>query len=473
MSRSLLALLAATSLSLASPLAYEQFPLNDAPQSLLWNKTPLPLTNATRSFWIDTPGANPLAKEGSTGQLTHSADVCIIGSGISGISAAYELSKEPGLNLAVFEARGFCSAATGRNGGHLTRYIFQDFIAIAAKYGIEQAKVGYQLENYTMNAIVKLIEDEGWAEAVDLVHGGHTSLVMTDANYAKSKADFEAARLAGAPVDSVTWYTAAQMHEKFGTHYPAFTFDAYNLWPLKFVTKLFGLAKKNLLASSGSLTLHTHTPVTEVVQAGEAWEVVTPRGSTACKYVLHTTNAYAGHLLPSMSGPNGIIPTRGQVMAVRSRNTTMSSWTNTGGEYWFPRPGDDHENPLVILGGGRLQGGNSHLIRDDVIDPVVSEYLQDFLPEVFETEKHEPEMEWTGIMGYTKSHDPFVGPLEPLEGQNAKGQYISAGFHGHGMPRTFSSAQAVARLILADIKEEEWEQPSWLPDRYLTWNRVL
>lgn len=64
-----------------------------------------------------------------------------------------------------------------------------------------------------MNALVKIIEDEGWAEAVDLVHGGHTSIVMTDANYAKSKADFEAARVAGVPLDSVTWYTAAQMHE--------------------------------------------------------------------------------------------------------------------------------------------------------------------------------------------------------------------------------------------------------------------
>jgi hypothetical protein len=53
----------------------------------------LPVPNPTRSFWIDSPNANPLSKEGSSGELTTDADVCIIGSGITGVSAAYHLSK--------------------------------------------------------------------------------------------------------------------------------------------------------------------------------------------------------------------------------------------------------------------------------------------------------------------------------------------------------------------------------------------
>ncbi len=71
-------------------------------------RTPLPIANPTKSFWINSPGANPLAKEGSTGPLTTAADVCIIGSGMSGVSAAYKLSEEAGLKVAVFEARDFC-----------------------------------------------------------------------------------------------------------------------------------------------------------------------------------------------------------------------------------------------------------------------------------------------------------------------------------------------------------------------------
>ena len=78
---------------------------------------PFPVPNPTKSFWIDTPGANPLAKEGSQGPLTADADIAIIGSGISGVSAAYHLSRllaESGdtskpLKIVILEARDFCS----------------------------------------------------------------------------------------------------------------------------------------------------------------------------------------------------------------------------------------------------------------------------------------------------------------------------------------------------------------------------
>ena len=41
----------------------------------------LPVQNPTHSFWLNSaPDCNPLAREGSTGELTQTADVCIIGS---------------------------------------------------------------------------------------------------------------------------------------------------------------------------------------------------------------------------------------------------------------------------------------------------------------------------------------------------------------------------------------------------------
>lgn len=47
----------------------------------------LPIKNPTRSFWTSSaPDANPLATEGSEGPLTRDADICIIGSGITGKS---------------------------------------------------------------------------------------------------------------------------------------------------------------------------------------------------------------------------------------------------------------------------------------------------------------------------------------------------------------------------------------------------
>ena len=52
----------------------------------------LPSSNSTCSFWVDSsPDASPLVHEGSTGLLITDTDMCIIGSGITGISVAYHL----------------------------------------------------------------------------------------------------------------------------------------------------------------------------------------------------------------------------------------------------------------------------------------------------------------------------------------------------------------------------------------------
>jgi hypothetical protein len=77
----------------------------------------LPVSNATRSFWMDgAPGVSPLARAGSTGPLTTDADICVIGSGITGVSVAYHLSRlfgnnamsQDALSVVVLEARDFC-----------------------------------------------------------------------------------------------------------------------------------------------------------------------------------------------------------------------------------------------------------------------------------------------------------------------------------------------------------------------------
>ncbi len=53
-----------------------------------------------------------------------------------------------------------------------------------------------------------------------------------------------------------------------------------------------------------------------------------------------------------------------------------------------------------------------------------------------------------GIMGYTKSKDPLVGPVH-AEGRRGK-EWIAAGYSGHGMTRAFGCAQVVADMILAE-----------------------
>jgi hypothetical protein len=98
----------------------------------------LPVDNPTKPFWqypgltrdypVDTENdpdgnkaANPLSHEGSGGSetLTNDADLVIIGSGITGVTVAYELSKKiredeswkskgTKFRVVIVEARDFC-----------------------------------------------------------------------------------------------------------------------------------------------------------------------------------------------------------------------------------------------------------------------------------------------------------------------------------------------------------------------------
>lgn len=50
---------------------------------------------------------------------------------------------------------------------------------------------------------------------------------------------------------------------------------------------------------------------------------------------------------------------------------------------------------------------------------------------------------------------PWIGPI-PIP--NLAGQFILAGFSGHGMPVIYLAAEAVARMVLDEIEDEDEEE---------------
>ena len=313
--------------------------------------------------------------------------------------------------------------------------------------------------------------------------------------------------------------------------------EGHNLWPYKLVTRIFEDAQATADERGNiEVILHTKTSVTGFERAQDTnqqqirvatttperrWKLQTPRGSIACNYVVHATNAYAGHLLPFLAGQElsegdsatydlhqmsnagndseatatspqiegfqhilsqssqrilpkpkprgayGIIPTRGQVGAIRaSVGARELGWRNSwfggaskGQEYWFPRyqglesanGSDVHgiatgtgkneterteentraRNPLIILGGGRHYAGGKmeHGETDDgVLNERVSKALQEFLPRWFPGKFSNGagqgedgwEMEWV-----SKPLLTFLFLLIPFIFESEKGELIS------------------------------------------------
>lgn len=49
---------------------------------------------------------------------------------------------------------------------------------------------------------------------------------------------------------------------------------------------------------------------------------------------------------------------------------------------------------------------------------------------------------------------PWIGRI-PIPNLRGQGQFILAGFSGHGMPVIYLAAEAVARMVLDEIENEE------------------
>ncbi|CAE6420354.1 unnamed protein product [Rhizoctonia solani] len=474
--------------------------------------SPLPAPNPTKSFWLDSEAsANPLGQVGSTGPLSEAADIVIIGSGITGCSTAYHLSQlfrksgeRKNQSVVILEARDFCSGATGkcRNGGHLTAATVHDFQQRVDTHGVDEALRSVALERHTVSSVIEFLDETpGAAEGVDLVRGGHVSLLFTPAEIEAAHNDIEAATKAGMDLTGVEYLEPNVTKQRFRVELPAVYSPGHTLWPLKLVTKLYQHAKgdsttKSWLNSATSwfsksdppfsLDLFTHAPVDAVEPVSEdptyRWLVKTERGNVKARYVVHATNGYASHLLPQLAGPiKGIIPTRAQCMAARgfieAHKWPVVGWGgNEGYEYWFARPPHNaDEKTLVILGGGRETAVPNHeynVADDSTVNPVVSQSLRKFLPHLYpgDFEESEPEMEWAdwnnGIHSVQGSNG--VGQVYTETNEPLVGQYIAAGYSGHGMPRAFACAEVLAQMIYADISGNDWAPPDWFPRHLLT-----
>lgn len=88
-----------------------------------------------------------------------------------------------------------------------------------------------------------------------------------------------------------------------------------------------------------------------------------------------------------------------------------------------------------------------------LIEPAVPHFRDGLMQKNYrgwENSNAELDSIWSGIMGYTSDLMPHIGavPSKP-------GQFVCAGFNGHGMPLILLSTKGVAKMIREDCSFEE------------------
>ncbi|GAA6015189.1 hypothetical protein JCM10207_003636 [Rhodosporidiobolus poonsookiae] len=413
--------------------------------------------------------------------------------------------------VVVLEARTFSSGATGRNGGHLTAYPIAHFEALCREVGEEDAVRAVKLEDEAIRWVLETVKSKGWEEDVDLQKGGGTLVLYDSPSQLSSvKASLAAASKAGLDATVVRLVDKAEARRTWGAECEgAIMVPGNNLFPLKFTTKLFQCAERRALAAASAakeagaappvqLELFTHAVVSGVGRAlgvdGDEgrWTVKTARGDIEATHVLHATNGYASSVLPSFAQtPNshsGILPTRAQLasflpLSPPPPSSSFANWRNAFSPssdspgrgvntYVFRRAWSaaGEKEGEVIVGGMREHaegwewGVSDDASLNEVVGGKIRESVGTVWPRVFELEAEgekerrgeerkegekvrlRVQREWTGIMGYRASGNPVVGPVH-LDGEKQDGQWIAAGYSGHGMPRAPPCAHLVASLI--------------------------
>ena len=110
----------------------------------------------SRSLWMDVecaPEARPL-------RGSKTADICIIGSGIAGLSTAYELSQR-GLSVIVLDRGRIGMGMTARTTAHLAPPCDDSFDSLVSVRGVENARMFNESHAAAVSRI-EAIQDGHW-----------------------------------------------------------------------------------------------------------------------------------------------------------------------------------------------------------------------------------------------------------------------------------------------------------------------
>ncbi|KAI4251305.1 MAG: hypothetical protein LQ352_004922, partial [Teloschistes flavicans] len=125
---------------------------------------------ATHSHFLDTSGetdpvwihTEPYSNRPHFEKLSKDAktDVCVIGSGIAGVSISYELVSRS-VKVIMLEAREVVSGESGRTSGHLSSSIDSGFVELAAKRGDDGARLAVESHSYAIDRIGEISKELG------------------------------------------------------------------------------------------------------------------------------------------------------------------------------------------------------------------------------------------------------------------------------------------------------------------------
>ncbi len=377
-----------------------------------------------RSYYTATV---PALAPRSVLQGAETADVCVVGGGLAGLSAALEL-RARGFSVVVLEAMQIGWGASGRNGGQVIVGHAND-APYVDQLGLVEAKRAWDISVEGTDLLRARIAEyhidcdytPGWL---------YLAVNQRKARELQSGFEFNRDQFS---YPHQTWISSKEIGNCIASpRFVAGYHDARSghLHPLKYTRGIAAAAEK-----SGA-KLFENSRVTEIVRGAKPI-VRTAQGSVSCQFVLLAGNCYLGNLIPEID--RRIMPVGTYVVAsnplspaladslIKDRAAVCDS--NFILDYF--RPSADHR----LIFGGRVS--YSTMTPIDLDNSMRARMLKVF-PQLGSDLK--VDYSWGGFVDITMNRAPDFGRL-------AENIYYLQGFSGHGLALTGIAGKLAAEAI--------------------------
>ena len=412
------------------------------------------LVNGNVSFWFEELGGRPRPRPALHGDAT--ADVCIVGAGLTGLWTAYYLKQEnPSLRIVVLERAFAGYGASGRNGGWASGLMAGSRDRLAKEQGEHAVIAQQRIMNDAVDEVVRVAQAEG-IEA-EVVKGGTIRLASTHAQVRRLRAGVAEDHRWGVAESRIL--DAAELKERIRVPdvlEAAYTPHCARIQPARYVR---GLAD---VVEALGVQIHESTGVTRI----ESGRAHTNRGVVHAPVILRATEGFTA----SLAGEHRTwLPMNSSMIVTEPLPESVwdeigwSRGETLGDKGYSPMYGQRTADGRIAIGGrGIPYRFGSATDKDGVTQPATVRALQEILRRRFPTTRpFRVEHAWCGVLAVPR--DWCAGAVF----DRATGLGYAGGYVGQGVTTTNLAGRTLRDLVLE--QDTELTRLPWVGHRSRKW----
>lgn len=357
--------------------------------------------------------------------MNKTAEIVIIGGGISGTAAAYELAKRGLKNIILIEKQYLSSGATGRCGAGVRMQWGTEMNCLLSKYAIERYE--------TLN------DELDYEYDIEFKQGGYLMCAATEKEYSQFVKNVALQNSLGIPSKIITPAEAKEIIPYINTDYMiggTFCHKDGHLNPFH-TTLAYANAAKRL-----GVEIQKYTKVLGIDTAnGKIIGVNTDKGYIHTNKVLNAAGGYSQQICQMVGVELPLYSQRHQILVTEPVENIQGPMfmgfvhniycqQTPHGSFIMGRGDADEPKDLRITSGWRFM--------EDMARSCVK--LLPLLKDLNIVRQ------WSGLYNMSPDKQPIYGPVTGVEGM-----YVAAGFSGHGFMFGPVTGIVMSEIILGQI----------------------